>query len=581
MELVLDKLIDIILIYFSQKWSYGSESIFTRKRISAEIQRSLMQVISEFEPFFVSENISEVKQKILLECCGRELKKVLAEPDIVFKNSINVTKLMESIYPKGSYPQEICDEDLNSLFSVVFSGIMKAVLSYSPVLEAWKLEKYKDDARRFDTIAEGVKNILRELVKTTEANSLNTDKLLTRVKTTLFTQGMFNIEISGLRGERPDAVQMDKCFILPQIELIMNDSHKKTKLQSNQAKQLETLQEMLDTICAANSKNIVYGVPGIGKSTWTRWINMNMLQGSIEIIPILVKCRDTLCKENLPSLIDIIREMVGVHLCDEITPQTLREWIDSHKVIIIFDGFDEVPPGKRDNVSLWIKVLLNSIGSSPVLITSRAITTQHLDQLGSSWKYWSIKSFTQTQIVEYIDKWYRYSPLLTNDSRVVDSVKLASEWMSDATLRPLVSVPLMLTTILMVHHMDGKLPKGRANLYERYINGMLELWDSRSGVVAQTSMTTSQKKDILTQLAIHFHFNEVEVLDDSEMEVFIEAAEKKVKCSCTTAEVLTLLKERTGLLVGPGTWSFIHKNISEFLVAQAVKDGHLDRKSVV
>jgi len=575
MDFFLDKLFDIILNYFSLKLSYKQESYFTRKRIDAEIQRSLSHVLSSFEPFFESENISEEKQKILIDCCANELKEVLSKPDTVFKSSFSVSKLVESMYPKGSFPQEICEEDLTNIFSVVFSGIIRIVLSYPPILEEWKHEKYKDDTRRFDIIAEELKNILMVLTKTTEANSLNSDKLLTRVKTTLLAQDMFNIEISGLRGERPDAIKMDKCFIIPHLEQYIEDTRRKSKNQAEEVKQLTSLQEMLLTLCGARSKNIVYGVPGSGKSTWARWINMNLIQGSTEKIPIIIRCRDVLCKVELPSLTDIVKEVVGIHLSEEITPQVLREWYDSNKVLIILDGFDEVPPGKRDRFSEWIKGLENLIYPSSILITSRAVTTNHLDQLGSTWNIWNIRSFDEDQIVEYIDKWYKYSPLLNDDSRVINSKKLATEWLHDVTLRPLVCIPLMLTTILMVHHMDGKLPKGRANLYERYINGMLEIWDSRSGVTSQVDMSTHQKKEVLTQLAIHFQFNEVELLDDTEMYVFIEDAEKKAKCSHQISDVLTLLRERTGLIIGPGTWSFMHKNIGEFLVAQAVKDGHL------
>jgi hypothetical protein len=75
------------------------------------------------------------------------------------------------------------------------------------------------------------------------------------------------------------------------------------------------------------------------------------------------------------------------------------------------------------------------------------------------------------------------------------------------------------------------------------------------------------------QLAMHFHLTEVEQLGDDEMHEVLTQILAKVECKHSASEVLNHLRERTALLVGPGTWSFLHKNISEFLVASAIWSG--------
>ena len=131
----------------------------------------------------------------------------------------------------------------------------------------------------------------------------------------------------------------------------------------------------------------------------------------------------------------------------------------------------------------------------------------------------------------------------------------------------------MLATLLMVHHMDGELPRGRAKLYDRYIDGMLGLWDSRWGVPSAVDLTPDLKKRVLTQLALHLHLTEREQLGDDEIRQWFANTLPNLGCTCESNVVLDHLRERTGLLVGPGTWSFAHKSVGEFLVAAAIRDG--------
>jgi hypothetical protein len=186
---------------------------------------------------------------------------------------------------------------------------------------------------------------------------------------------------------------------------------------------------------------------------------------------------------------------------------------------------------------------------------------------------WEMLPFDETRITDYISRWYAHAPLLVDKSRDVDAAALAWQWVNDSCISPLVGTPLMLATILMVHHMDGELPRGRARLYERYIDGMLGLWDSRWGVPAEIDLSRETKKRILTRLALDFHLEEIEQLGDAEIRIRLSVILEQLGCQYSTSDVLNHLRERSGLLIGPGTWSFVHKNVGEFLVAAAIRDG--------
>lgn len=65
----------------------------------------------------------------------------------------------------------------------------------------------------------------------------------------------------------------------------------------------------------------------------------------------------------------------------------------------------------------------------------------------------------------------------------------------------------------------------------------------------------------------------IEQLGDDEIRSLVELILPNIGCRHFAPEVLDYLRERTGLLIGPGTWSFVHKNVGEYLVASAIRDG--------
>lgn len=243
--------------------------------------------------------------------------------------------------------------------------------------------------------------------------------------------------------------------------------------------------------------------------------------------------------------------------------------------MLILDGFDEVAPALRDTFLAAIRDLEHFIDNCPLLVTSRPLTTKHLDDMQEDWMTFEVQPFTNEQIIDYITRWHRYMPKLTDAERTVNAADLANEWQGEPTVAPLTGNPLMLATLLMVHHLDGKLPSGRARLYDRYIEGMLGLWDDRRQVPADgLTLNGDHKRRLLTRLAVYFHLHERDQLSEEEIEPLLKPLLEEMGCNKPVSVVLGVLRERSGLLIGPGAYSFIHKSVGEFLVGQAIVDGN-------
>jgi hypothetical protein len=118
---------------------------------------------------------------------------------------------------------------------------------------------------------------------------------------------------------------------------------------------------------------------------------------------------------------------------------------------------------------------------------------------------------------------------------------------------------------------------------------MLGLRDSGMGVLARaTKLTDKEKRQVLAYIALDFHLHGINEVNDQVMYQLVLEALKKFNYQEDVERLLPALRERTGLLQGPGAWAFTHKTIGEFLVAELVYEGttrlpdnrRLDRKEL-
>ena len=56
--------------------------------------------------------------------------------------------------------------------------------------------------------------------------------------------------------------------------------------------------------------------------------------------------------------------------------------------------------------------------------------------------------------------------------RDIDAASLAGTWQRDPTIAPLTGNPLLLSTLLMVHHLDGSLPGHAASTLYRVLHSL-------------------------------------------------------------------------------------------------------------
>jgi NACHT domain len=550
--------------------SYTALPFFERRKIARRVEDATAEVVEPLLPFLSQEGISEDKQRRLIQTCVEELRPLTKQPELLFQGSLNGQKIFEDMYAKRELPEVITDDGLKDIYTLLFPRIATLLCRIPAAVKDWESEAWSESFRRLDDITSQMRTLFSRVDQLATLPSREADETLTMVRRAMAQKIGLELDLTGLRADSPLAGKFDNFFVHPEIkEVRESDAGRERNPVS-----VGTPDESFELFTSSRQQAVIVGAPGAGKSTWSKWLQREALSPRWPGIAVRVELR-RFSGEDLPSLQDLIREAAGRHFAEELTVERIARWLEENQVLFILDGFDEIRPSERDKVYEWLVELSTAARGCPFVLTSRLLTTDHLERLRTGWQRWSVEPFDERRIVDYIQRWYRFTPLIPDSSqREIDAASLASVWLGDPTLKHLTGNPLLLSTLLMVHHLDGSLPSGRSQLYRRYVEGMLGLWDDRRNVTATTvSLSLEQKRQILRGLALHLFLREEDQIDEPDVFVWLQGILRRMNVSLPAEDVLAALRERSGLIIGPGIYSFAHKSIAEYLVAETILQG--------
>jgi hypothetical protein len=565
-KLALDLIINLLASVIHDGVKYTTLPFFERRRIERRIEDAVAEVVEPLLPFLAQEKIPEDKQRRLIQTCVDELRPLTHNPERLFQGSLEGQKIFEELYANRDLPQVVIEDGLKDIYTLLCPRIATLLCKIPAAVKDWENEAWSENYRRLDEITTQLRQLFCIVDELAASPLRQADETLSIVRRSLAQKVRLELDLTGLRADRPLAGKFDDFFVHPEI--------KEKKDEQKQPQVVGTPDDSFTQFTHRYRQAIMVGPAGAGKSTWTKWLQRETLTARWTGISVRVELR-RFSSEPLLSLHDLVREAAGRHLAEDLTAERIGRWLNAKQVIFILDGFDEIRPSERDKVYDWIVDLRSAARGCPFVLTSRPLTTDHLDRLDDAgWQGWTIEPFDEPRIIDYIQRWYAHTPLLLDGNRTIDAETLAASWRDDPTIKPLTGNPLLLSTLLMVHHLDGSLPSGRSQLYRRYVEGMLGLWDDRRRVLATSvQLTLEQKRQSTRGFALKLFFEEQDQLDEPATLEWLQEFLQKMNISLPAPEILDALRERSGLIVGPGIYSFAHKSIAEYLVAEAVLQG--------
>lgn len=564
-EIIVSTIEKLVISALAKGTSYAAQDYFQKRRVERSVEAASSNVAETLVAFFKAERVDEDVQELLLLECRIALEPIAADPSPLFGGSLNGQIIFDQMFAEAPIPASVSEPAVRPLFEMVFVRIASVLCLVPSAVRDWEANAWKEGFRRLDTIVAEIKSVFDRVDAINTRLSGDLDSNVSTLRKYLAQREAVQIDITGLRSDHAVHKTMEEMFVHPEISRTWEDKD---------ARYYDVAESDLDYVRAfisRGSRSIVYGAPGSGKSTWSRWLHRLGLSELWDGVVIRAELK-AFDFGKAPSILGLLKAAVGINYAEIVDADLLGKLISSSKLALILDGFDEIGAARRDEALAWLQELEVFVERCPVAITSRPLATDHLQKLRKQWQKWSVEPFDVGRIVGYITKWYVTADLLP-DAPTPDAQLLAEQWRGDHTIAPLTGNPLLLSTLLMVHYLEGNLPSGRAELYDRYIRGMLGGWDGRRGVEQTLKIDLETKRTILSDIAVEMIQRGVDQLDELDALEIVGAALTRLDEPETADVVLDGIRERSGLLVGPGIYSFSHKTIGEFLVAQAVVQG--------
>lgn len=337
---------------------------------------------------------------------------------------------------------------------------------------------------------------------------------------------------------------------------------------------------------------------GYGKTTLLRHIaytfgkkqQYSEVPTFIPVLLLLRKYRNLLTQDDpakIPDLPTLIEQhhIPGLPGAGDLRMPTnwVKDMLKQGKVVVMLDGFDEVPKLQRPQIARWLNAQLQAYNRSIFILTSRpkAYTEQDAsDRLDFHTLLW-VRNFSPQQGREFIQKWYWCQEYYHHGSIDTPAIRKlaadsATELWEQIEARPeltdLAQNPLLLNMIAMFHrrYPGADLPKRRVELYQEMC--VLQLRDRPGARRVETALADCEAQIILQMLALKMMQEKEERVDQDILLERLKSYLTEQEETIAATDFLKQIEQISELLVQrePEEFEFAHLSFQEFLAAKEI-----------
>lgn len=308
-----------------------------------------------------------------------------------------------------------------------------------------------------------------------------------------------------------------------------------------------------------NQRLVITGTAGSGKSTFCRSVFVELVEKPRGILPVFVELRN-LNAEAECGLVDYVLKMLQ-EIESDFTKGQLEDLLRLGKVLLIFDGFDEINNDKRDKYEAELVALANKYRKIMILTSSRP------DQRFSSWE-----GFYQYE-VQPLDKEKALSLIgkLNYDAQVKAKFLTALDNDLYSRHESFSRNPLLLTMMLLTYEQIAEIPNKVHLFYEQAFLTLFNKHDSFKSLYKRKSwsgLPLDDFKKVLSTFSVlsyadkKYSFSEEELL--SYVKMSSEAFDVVYNAECFIKDLLdsVCILQRDGL-----NYTFTHRSFQEYFTA--------------
>ncbi len=337
-----------------------------------------------------------------------------------------------------------------------------------------------------------------------------------------------------------------------------------------------------DGLVFANKEKflMVFGGPGIGKSTFLRKVGLEALkgnQGSYQhyLTPILLELKKFKETEiNIQAFIEEEFKICGFPNVEK----NISNKLEKGELLILLDGLDEVPTANVNNVIETIHNFVDKYDKNRFILSCRTAARTRFRRFTDI----EIVEFDDQQVQSFIEHWFS-SELDQQNETAKNCWELLQKEEYKST-KELAQTPLLLTFLCLVYDESQSFPTNRTRLYQDALRILLEKWsaekrlDNRSLVYEDLSI--EQEEILLSEIAYHNFMADKLFLEKREI---VKQIKDHLKQNLNAPQhldgekVLKTIEIDQGILVerARDVYSFSHLTLQEYLTAQYIYDNDL------
>ncbi|WP_250565616.1 NACHT domain-containing protein, partial [Adonisia turfae] len=330
--------------------------------------------------------------------------------------------------------------------------------------------------------------------------------------------------------------------------------------------------ERQDGLIAANSEQylMVLGGPGVGKSTFLRKLGLEALEKRLahDVVPVFIELKSFKSEEmSLQQAISKELEDCGFPYADNLVKSMLLEG----KMLVLFDGLDEVPSKQVDGVIEQIKNFCDQHNQNRFVTSCRIAAYK-----GGFNRFTDVTmaEFDDEQIEQFVRRWFNSA--LDEESGTAERFWEMLQQDENASAKELAQTPLLLTFLCLVYDRSQSLPAVRSTLYEDALNIILKDWAAEKRIRQDPiyqGFHTDLEKELLSDIA--YQSFKADQLFFSKQEIIKQIAEFLANTISNSkypdgANVLEAIEVQQGILVerAANAYSFSHLTLQEYLTAK-------------
>lgn len=346
-----------------------------RRRVDRQIQGLTDAVLEPLLNYLQQEGIHEHDARTIAREAEKLVRFLLDDPNYMIRMGLNperiATKLLEE---KLDQSGKAISRQFPAAFDLVLRALVDLAVRVPPLFSNWERQQFAATYDRLYDLERSLSRIYGDMRRVVESHERG-ERIIDQIIAYQAGRLAIKLNMHGLRHAELPQTRIENLFVQPNFELIRYIGSTISEAQDFVNEHLIKYLRM-----RSGMRCVIIAPAGAGKTTWINWYSAHLLQeAKHSSLPIVVSLRHATQASSLSYFYDLVGSSVSPAFREKLNPKVIEEWVLSGKLHLLLDGFDEVSELERDRAWGWIDDISAANPNLNVIITSRPLTTNHID----------------------------------------------------------------------------------------------------------------------------------------------------------------------------------------------------------